>query len=168
MARGLLILGAGQFGFMVKEIAEEMHRFDKIDFLDDYNPQAIGKLSDYVRFRSEYPSAVVAIGNPSIRMDYISKLNEAGFAVEVLVSPNAYVSPSAVLQKGTIVEPNATVQTGAYVSVGTIISSGAVVRHNAVVGEGCHLDCNSVLMSNVHLPPRTKLSALSSFTKEDE
>ena len=46
----LLILGAGQFGLMVKEIAESMSCFDKIDFLDDNNEIAIGKLCDYEEF----------------------------------------------------------------------------------------------------------------------
>ena len=46
----LLILGAGQFGLMVKEIAESMGCFDKIDFLDDNNEIAVGKLCDYEEF----------------------------------------------------------------------------------------------------------------------
>ena len=35
MNRDLLIIGAGQYGMVAKEIAESMRCFDKIDFLDD-------------------------------------------------------------------------------------------------------------------------------------
>lgn len=42
----LLILGAGEFGHVVKEIAEDIGIFDKIDFLDDFNPLAIGRFDD--------------------------------------------------------------------------------------------------------------------------
>ncbi|MBR1677729.1 MAG: acetyltransferase, partial [Clostridia bacterium] len=35
MNRNLLILGAGQYGTVVKEIAKSMECFEKIDFLDD-------------------------------------------------------------------------------------------------------------------------------------
>ena len=35
MNKKLLILGAGMFGAVVKEIAEETKAFEQIDFLDD-------------------------------------------------------------------------------------------------------------------------------------
>lgn len=41
----LVILGAGQYGFVVKEVAETMCCFIEIDFLDDYSEIAIGKLN---------------------------------------------------------------------------------------------------------------------------
>ena len=42
----LLILGAGRYARVVREIAEESNRFAEIAFLDDYKPNVIGKLSD--------------------------------------------------------------------------------------------------------------------------
>ena len=42
--QNLLILGAGQYGMVAKEIAESMRKYDHIDFLDDNNPIAVGKL----------------------------------------------------------------------------------------------------------------------------
>ena len=159
MIKQLLILGAGKFGLMVKEIAESMSCFEKIDFLDDQCEIAIGKLADYEKFLGGYHHAVVAIGNPEVRLSYIQRLEEAGFLVAVIVSPAAYVAPSAQLMKGTIVEPMAVVQANSTVSVGCIVSSGAVVRHNAVVEDGCHLDCNSVAMSGSVVPTKTKVNA---------
>ena len=47
--KNLLILGAGQYGQIVYETAEAMGCFDRIDFLDDQNPIAIGVLEDYFR-----------------------------------------------------------------------------------------------------------------------
>lgn len=159
MDKNLLILGAGQFGLMVKEIAESMHCFEKIDFLDDNNELAIGKLDDYERFVCEYHYAVVAIGNPDIRLSYIQRLEEACFVIAIIVSPLAHIAPSAQLMKGTIVEPMAVVQANSTVAIGTIVSSGAIVRHNAFVGDGCHLDCNSVVMSGCVVFAKTKVEA---------
>ncbi len=42
----LLILGAGQYGFVAREVAEAMGCFTSIDFLDDHSDIAIGKLDD--------------------------------------------------------------------------------------------------------------------------
>ena len=163
---GLLILGAGQFGLMVKEIAESMNCFDKIDFLDDNNEIAIGKLEDHEKFSLEYRYAAVAIGNPEIRLSYIQKLEEACFTVAVIASPRAYIAPSAQIMKGSIIEPLAAVQANSVVAIGSIISSGAVVRHNAFVGDACHVDCNAVVMSGSIVPAKTKVEACTVYRKD--
>lgn len=153
----LLILGAGQFGMLTREIAESTGRFEKIDFLDDGNPIAVGKLSCYEQLRTAYDRAIVAIGNPAVRLEWLHRLRLAGYTVASLISPAAYVSSSAELGEGAIVEPMAVVQTGAALGAGCIVSSGAVVRHNAVLGAGCHCDCNSVILSTAVVPDGTKI-----------
>ena len=53
MNKNLLILGAGQYGCVAKEIAESMKVFKKIDFLDDHNEIAVGKIAEYEKFKFE-------------------------------------------------------------------------------------------------------------------
>ena len=161
----LLILGAGQFGMMVREIAESTKKYSKIDFLDDANPIAVGKLQNVMSFVGKYEYAIVAIGNPGIRQMYTDKVREH-FKIATLTSPNAYVSPSAVIGKGSIIEPMAVIQTGAILGDGCIVSSGAVVRHNATVGSYCHLDCNSVVVSNAVVPIGTKIEIGSTYIND--
>jgi UDP-3-O-[3-hydroxymyristoyl] glucosamine N-acyltransferase len=159
MNKNLLILGAGQFGLMVKEIAESMGCFDRIEFLDDSKQIAIGKLMEYERFFDDYHDAIVAIGNPYVRLAYTQKLEDAGFRIASVVSPMAYVSPLANLMRGAVIEPMAVVQANSTISLGCIVSSGAVVRHDAVLSEGCHLDCGAVVMSGGVVPAMTKVNA---------
>jgi UDP-3-O-[3-hydroxymyristoyl] glucosamine N-acyltransferase len=142
---------------MTQEIAEDVEMFGKIDFLDDVSELAVGKLSDYERFVDEYPSAVVAVGAPVFRAEWLARLERAGFLLAPIVSPYAYVAPSARLEPGVIVEPSATIQSRASVGRGTIVSSGAVLRHDATVGECCHCDCNSVVASGASVPSATKV-----------
>ena len=129
----LLILGAGQFGRVAKEVAESMGRFDRIAFLDDNSDQAIGKLEDHEKFVADFSYAFVAIGNSDLRLKYIEELEEACFAIAVLVSPEAHVSPSAQLMKGTIVAPGAVVNANSTVAVGCFVCAGAIVDHNSFV-----------------------------------
>ena len=157
MKKNLLILGAGQYGYVVKEVAESMGCFDKIAFLDDNAQQAIGKLDEYEKFVTEYPYAFVAIGNADLRLSYLKKLEESCFAIPVLVSPQAFVSRSAQLMKGTIVEPMAVINSNSTVAIGVFVCAGAIVNHNAFVGDGCQLDCGSVVGSNVIVTAKTKL-----------
>ena len=64
--KNLLIIGAGQYGMVAKEIAESMGCFDQIDFVDDVNEIAICKISEIESLVHEYDSAVVAIGNSEL------------------------------------------------------------------------------------------------------
>ena len=153
----LLIVGAGQYGMIAKEIAESMNCFGQIDFLDDNNPIAVGKISRYEDFVSEYKNAIVAIGNSAFRLELTEKLRNAGYSIATIVSPLAYVSHSAVLNEGCIVEAMAVVNTEANINECCFISAGAVVNHNSIIGEGCHIDCHATVKSNATIENCTKV-----------
>lgn len=154
MNQNVLILGAGQYGTVAKEIAESMGCFARIAFLDDSfgvtNPNTqeapIGCFRDYERFSGEYSHAIVAIGHCALRREWTERLEAARFHIPVLISPKAYVSPSAQIQKGSIIEPLAGVHANAVIGAGSIISMGAIVNHNSTVGDYCHVDCGAIIM----------------------
>ena len=158
----LLILGAGQYGSLAKEIAESMGCFTKIAFLDDSNLEAIGKLGDYQNYKTDFDSAIVAIGNPDIRQDYFELLKPF-YKIATLIHSKAYVSPSASIGEGSIVEPMAVIQTAAQIGNSCFISSGSVIRHNAIVGDFCHCDCNSLVKTGSVLKSKSKLELFGSF-----
>ncbi len=153
----LLILGAGQYGMVAKEIAESMGCFGKIDFLDDINEIAIGKLDSYEAYTDLYPYAVVAIGNADIRLNYILKLERAGYRIATLLSPKAHVSPSARVMSGSIVEPMAVINSSADIGTGVILCAGVIVNHNAVIEDGCLLQCGSIVAARSLLKAKQAL-----------
>lgn len=155
MKKNLLILGAGQYGQVAKETAEAMQCFDKIDFLDDNNSIAIGRLDDYNKFVN-HECAFVAIGNPKIRMRYIKKLNHHYELVD-LIHPQACISPSATVGRASIIEAFAMIGTGVNIDFGCIIMSGAVIGHNASVGACCQLKYNCTILENTSVMPMVKI-----------
>lgn len=167
MNENLLILGAGQYGSVVKEIARSMNCFEKIAFLDDsygtgaaeYQEETVGKFFDYESFAGEYTHAIVAIGNPDLRREWMERLESACFRIPILVSPRAYVSESAQLRKGCIVEPLAGVHANAVIGVGTIVSMGAVINHNSTVMDYCHIDCGAIVESGALVESRRKVKS---------
>lgn len=169
MNKNLLILGAGQYGAVVKEIAESMACFEKIDFLDDSYDEscnsfqtAIGKINDLEKFSDRYTYMIPAIGNPEVRLNLIKKITEGTECkVPVIISPRAFVSPSAQLQSGVVVEPMAGVHANSVVCTASLISLGAVVNHNSTVLEGCHIDNNAVVMSGAIVKTKTKIQPCS-------
>ena len=159
----LLIVGAGQFGQMVKEIALEMKEFSLVDFLDDMNPLAVGKIEELPNFVDKYEFAICAIGNSETRKRITERIVECGYKLASVISPYAYVSSSAVLGDGVIIEPMSTIQKGVRVGNCSIVSSGTVLRHDCCVGSVCQVDCGSVVMSNMSVPNGTKIECLTVF-----
>ena len=161
----LLILGAGGYGHVVREIAEDSGIFDKIDFLDDSSPLAIGKFGDAEKFLKGYPNAVVALGNAELRLGYIEKLRAAGFQIPAIISPRAYVSKSAKIGNGTIVEPFSAINANSEVGIGVLLRCGSVIDHNAKVGDFCYIDCGVVVKANNSVGFKMKIAANSVVEK---
>lgn len=142
----LLILGAGQYGLVAKEVAEAMNCFTQIDFLDDHSKVAVGKLNDIENM--EYDAAFVAIGNPAVRSQYINRIEKAA----TLIHPKAFVSLSAKIDEGCIVEAGAVICSDAKIGKGTIVMANAVVGHNATVGDCCQLKYNCSIPEMASVP----------------
>ena len=123
----LLIIGAGGHGRVVKEVAEAMNKYNRIDFLDDNSEIAIGKCDEYMSFRDDYTYAFVAFGSNELRSKWTEKLREAGVQIPTLIHPTAYVSPTANIEHGVVVLPKATINTSAVIKQGSIIGMGSLM-----------------------------------------
>ncbi len=160
----LIIVGAGIYSLVAKEVAESMNCFDKISFIDDMCAEApdgtkvIGTCADIVKLSEEYGNVIVAIGNPKVRLSLIEKIEaETPCRIATLISPHAYVSPSAKVMEGSVVEPMAVVHAGCVISRGCLISAGAVINHGGVCRNGVHIDCNATVAGNTVVPEGTKV-----------
>ena len=153
----LLILGAGQYSCVVKEIALATSSFSEIAFLDDNANFAIGALDDVAKFKNSFANVAIAIGNPDLRQKLFDAATALGYSLPSLIHPRAIISPSATIKDGAIIEPGAVVQANATIGKGAIISSGAVIRHNGTVGDFAHCDCNCVVLSPSQVPCKSKV-----------
>lgn len=102
MNKNLLIIGASTYGVVAAEIATDMGCFEKIDFVDDERNitpngiEVIGTTRDIDELASQYSNMIVAIGNLEVRLSFLKKIEEKMPShIISLVSPKAYVSPSA-------------------------------------------------------------------------
>ena len=164
--QNLLILGAGQYGAVAKETAQAMDCFDRIDFLDDANPIALGTLSCCKTLRGSYDCAFVAIGDQQVRMHWLAELLQVGYELAVLIHPRAWVSPSARLMGGTIAEPMTVVHANAVVESGVLLCAGCVVNHNAHILSGCKIDCNAVVAARAAVPEKTYVPSGTCFERK--
>ncbi len=173
MKNNLLIIGASLYGLVAKEIAKRMDCFGKIGFIDDNaeiapdGDKILGKFSYINTLRNEYDSVIVAIGNADVRLSMLEKLKtDKYFSIATLISPLAYIAPTAKIAEGCIIEPMAVVHTKCVISRGCIISAGAVVNHASVCEEGVHVDCNATVAGYMMVPRKTKVMSNTLFSEE--
>lgn len=154
----LLIIGAGGHGKVVAEVAQDIG-YEKIAFLDDNSPEAIGRISDIEKFCNQYSDAFVAIGNNKLRSELLQKLQSCGYTVPVLIHPSAYVSRTATLGSGTVVEPKAIVNANSHIGEGCIISIGSIVDHDVEIGACCHINAGAIVKAGGKIDSFRKLEA---------
>lgn len=157
----LLIMGAGGFGRMVYETAQQTGQFQKIAFLDDASKDSrvIGKCVDYPAWIKQYPCAVAALGNNVTRLKWTKQLLEAGFEVPAIVHPTAVISPSAQIGAGSFVMQRAVLNTNVHLGIGCLINSGAIVDHDSQIGDGTHIGLGSVVKANCQVKAGTRVEA---------
>lgn len=109
MGKRLLVLGVGGLGKVVREVALSLLNVDgkpvyeAVDFLDDNSTDAIGKIADLEKYQDQYTDVFCEIGNNTVRKQLLDHAVELGFNVPVLIHPTACISPSAVIEAGTVV-----------------------------------------------------------------
>jgi len=157
--KSLLIVGAGEFGQLVKELAE-LQNYNRIDFLDDNSEFVIGKTADYLKFKDEYTDFIVAIGNPIVRKKLVEQM-EVHFNLATIIHPTAVISKTAQIERGCVIEAHTVINIGAKVEKASFINAGAVVNHNSVVKDYCQVDCNAVVAADAVVPKNTKVTSCS-------
>lgn len=165
MRKRLLVLGAGGHGKVVREVALSLLNIDRkpvyeaVDFLDDNSTDAIGKIDDLEKYREQYSDVFCGIGNNTVRMQLLDRVENLGFHIPVLIHASAYISPSAVIEAGTVVEPKAIVNANTVVHRGCIISVGAIVDHDVVVNEFVHVNAGAIVKAGARVESDRKLEA---------
>lgn len=155
MNKNLLIVGAGQYGCVAKEIAESMNCFQKIDFLDDCCETAVGSLNEYEKLSVKYAYALPTFKNSENRLKWMQKLQGCGYQVPILVSPKAYISPLAQVMAGAIIEPFAVLNCKVLIGRNCFIGANATVDCGTVIGEGSTICCGATVIGNTLVFPKT-------------
>ena len=120
--------------------------------LRHFEYKVIGSDRDLPSLASKYKYAIVALGqikSPNRRIDMFQKLLNLGFVLPSIVSPNAYVSPHAVVGRGSIVMNGGTINAGSEIGDNCIINSNALIEHDTIVSDHCHVSTGAVLNGQV-------------------
>lgn len=154
----LAVIGAGGHGKVVAELAAALGTYGEIVFLDD---RAQGSINGFPvigttlllenSLSPEQFDIAVAVGNNRIRRQIAEKATALGFALPVLVHPDATVSPSATVGQGSVVMAKAVVQAGSVLKDGVIVNTAATVDHDCLLNAFVHISPGAHLSGNTHI-----------------
>lgn len=170
----LLVWGAGGHGKVVADLVRACGH-ELVGFVDA-NPSKVGEVVEpggatvvvteddllaTLRAGEALPrgadAIVVAVGRNELRSHHLAALE--GRAARALCHPAATVSPSAVVERGSVVFAGAVINADARVGPGCIVNSGAIVEHDCILERAVHVSPGAVLSGGVHVEVETWIGA---------
>ena len=142
--KDLIIIGAGGHGRVVADIAQKLGIYNKISFLDDgeitesMGLPIIGKVVEMDKYVS-CADMFVAIGNSTVRENFIERLLIKGASVPTLIHPSAIIGSSVEIGVGTAIMAGAVINPCAKIGKGVILNTCSSIDHDCIVGDYCHI-----------------------------
>ena len=162
--KSILIIGYGQYGHLVEELAKDCG-YDKIAALDDNAADALDTIENCDKYVGGYDDFIVAVGNPQLREKLTSRL-EGKYHLATLIHPTAVISKNAEIGAGCIIEPYVVVHRATVLGKACIVNAGAVINHDSVVGVFSHVGCNAVVAARAQVPKGTKVEHCQWYRNE--
>jgi sugar O-acyltransferase (sialic acid O-acetyltransferase NeuD family) len=142
----LAIVGASGHGKVVAEIAE-LVGWQEVVFFDDAFPtvlsvgewKVLGTTEDLVSQVDRYSTAIVAIGDNSVRLKKSRYLCSKSLKLATLLHPGSIISKYANVHSGSVVMAGAVINPFTSIGMASIINTGCSVDHDCMVGEGVHI-----------------------------
>ncbi len=152
----IILVGGGGHCRSCIDVIEQEGRFDIggiIDLPEKRHQQilgypVIGTDSDLPHIAAKYDHFLITLGqikSPDKRIALFEKIKSLGGNFSVIISPLAYVSKHATIEKGTIVMHKALVNARAAIGKNSIINTNALIEHDSVIRDHCHIATNAVI-----------------------
>lgn len=154
--KSLLLIGGGGHCRSCIDVIEAEGKFNIAGIVECkgeskkpvFGYEVVGYDDDLPELLKNYPNALITVGqikSANVRENLYSSLKEMGAHLPIIISPHAFVSPRAELQKGTIVMHGAIINAGSTVRKNCIINTFALVEHDAVIEDHCHISTACVV-----------------------
>jgi len=156
----LILIGAGGHARSCIDVIEQEGNFNIIglvgieseigSYVNGYEVIATDEKLSTLIGRAHF--ALVTLGqisSPNARINLYERASKAGFELASVVSPSAYVSPSALIGTGTIVMHGAIINSGVKVGSNCIINSKALLEHDSQISDNCHISTGAILNGGV-------------------
>ncbi len=155
--RNVVIIGAGENGYLVKGILVYDRGIKVIGFLDDVKDgkDILGKVGDLPKYQKKGCYFFLSIGPNSVRRKMFCNLQNAGVKFINAVHPSAVVEPDVQLGVNIIIGALSYVNVGSKIGDNTFIFNGCIVDHDNQIGQHCNLVTGAVFGGGVKIGDET-------------
>lgn len=153
-----LIIGAGQTGRLVAEIASRVRGLECVGFLDRnrelhgkrfFNLSVLGgeeMLEDYV---GRVEGALPVIGDLRDRLEMFEKCKRLGFRLVNVIEPSVNMASDIKLGEGVVISCGAILLTAVEVHDYVFVGTGVNILHDTVIGSNCVIGGGSTIGASV-------------------
>ena len=143
----------------------------------DYELPILGDWSWFENADRERISVICAVGDPVVRKRWVQRAMSLGLRFTKVISPLAFVAPSAVVGEGVMIFPFSVISTAVAVGDHSIINTGSNISHdgklhdfvtigpgvhiagNVSIGEGCYVGIGANVIERVSIGSWTIVGA---------
>lgn len=158
----LILIGGGGHCKSCIDVIEQEGKYEILGILDQPEKkgdkilgyEVIGDDGDYEKFRQQGCDFLITVGQiktAGIRKRIYENLKNIDAGIATVISPKAYVSQHAFIEKGTIVMHHAFVNAGARIGKNCILNSGCGIEHDAFIGNHCHISTFAVVNGDCNI-----------------
>ena len=151
----LVLIGGGGHCVSVIDIIENGNEFNILGILDSniienniLGYKILGGddlIPELVHHNTYFLITVGQIKNYTIRKNIAKKLTENKAKLATLISPLAYVSKHAHIEKGTVIMNYAVVNAKSKIGKNCIINTKSNIEHGVIIGDFCHISTCAVV-----------------------
>lgn len=108
----------------------------------------IGCDDDLEKLFLKFKYAMITVGqikSPMVRIRLYNRLHTIGFETPSIISPRAYVSRHATVQKGTVIMHDVLINSHAIIGENCIINTKALIEHDSKIENHCHISTGAIL-----------------------
>ena len=162
--KDLIIIGAGGHGRVIADIAQKLGVYETISFLDDSDTKEsmglpiVGKTSDITKY-IEVADVFVAIGNNTVRGEFVESLLAMGANIPTLIHPSAVIGACVEIGVGTAIMAGAVVNPCSKLGKGVIVNTCSSVDHDCIIDDYCHIAVGAHVAGKVNLGEKVWIGA---------
>lgn len=94
---------------------------------------------------------IIAIGNNYVRKEIVEKLSHLDVQYMTVISPNAFISPSALIDEGSVVMPNTVLNPDCRIGKHCIINTSSIIEHDDYIQDYVHISPGVKLAGDVRV-----------------
>ncbi len=158
----LVLIGGGGHCVSCVDVIEQIGEYEIVGIVDTPDKVGtkllgysyIGTDADLKSLVQKYKNAFVTVGQlrtNTARKSLIQKLLECDAHIPTLISPRAYVSPTATIGRGSLVMHDTLVNAQAKIGDYCILNTKSLVEHDCEVGNYSHIATGAILNGAVQV-----------------